>query len=89
MLGRNSSCNITLYPENYFYPYRWCDSGPIFKKNGTNGISKINETFSLHFYGKMSAENRVYIKDDSIFEIQAMQNCHLTYNLVNISKSFF
>jgi hypothetical protein len=79
-------CNdLIIYPKNYFFPYTWYnpDLADLFLKNARIDISRIIDSYSIHFYGKMSTDNyRVGINDFSLYEYLAAHNCPLVYEHV-------
>ncbi len=73
-------CNITIFPENYFYPINWASAGILFKKNKTDQLkSFIKETYSLHHYGKVSSFNKIDLYGNSILYSEARKKCPVTY----------
>ena len=61
----------------------------MFDKNGSIDIKRYINTFSVHFYGKMSEGIRVNMNDNSIYEYFAKKNCQVTYNHVLKNKLSF
>ena len=72
-------CNVNIFPPNYFYTYSFMDSNFLFESNQTLIISKFIDSFSVHFYGKITLDQVNLFKQYSIFEFFAMKNCPYIY----------
>ena len=82
-------CNdLTIYPEVFFYPYTYKNGGVdnLFRKNGTINVSKIIDSYSIHFYGSLSNKFHVGIHDFSMYEYLASQHCPVIYE--HVKKNF-
>lgn len=95
---KNSSSNkcndMVIYPEQYFYPYRYFDGqyNILFAKNGNKSLdlsSKLNDTYSVHFYGSLSIKLKARVNDNSVFSKLAEQNCESTYDYVKSNRLLF
>jgi hypothetical protein len=73
-------CNITIFPENYCYPFKYYNSEPnlIFAENGEKEVSRLMNTYSLHLYGKFS--NSLKIRNNSVYEFFSKQYCKATFS---------
>jgi hypothetical protein len=73
-------CNITIFPENYFYPINWASDWILFEKNKTDQLrSFIKETYSLHYFGKVSSSKKIDLFGNSILDSEARKKCPVTY----------
>jgi mannosyltransferase OCH1-like enzyme len=83
-----SKCNdLFIYPESYFYPYRTYlyEFWKLFKKNGADDMSlweKLNNSFSLHYFGFMSSKMKVNVNDNSVLAKIAQKYCPVTFDYV-------
>ncbi len=75
-------CNVTIFPANYFYSYSFMHANFLFEKNQSLVISKFMDSFSVHFYGKISVDQKNLFKQFSIYEYFAMNNCPKTYETI-------
>ena len=74
----SKACNVHNYPVNYFYAVSWRDAGTLLSKNSSLlNSSKFDESFLIHFWGKMS--NNVQIGENSVYEFYAKKNCPLMF----------
>ena len=82
--------NLVIYPESYFYPYRYIDGKykDLFVKN-IKLNSKLNETYSVHFYGSLSYRLKAKPDDNSVFIKLAAKNCVKTYEYCRKNRLFF
>jgi len=79
--GKKNECDITIFPEDFFYPFKYYASQPklIFKENGLENISRLKNTYSLHLYGKIS--DNLIIQNNSIYENLSKIFCRATFKL--------
>lgn len=84
-------CNIVLFPQSFFYPYnyRHGDYKKIFEKNGELEISRLINSYSIHFYGKFSSIINVGINDKSLYEFLALTQCKNVYKRVKSDMTYF
>ena len=77
----NSSarCDLVVYPQQFFYPYNNYQLGYLFNKQAQLNVSAFMNTFSVHFYGKVSSKYKVKLKESSVYEYFSNQNCELVY----------
>ena len=79
--GNNEKkCDVGIFPYYYFYPYHWNEWKVLFEKNAKLVVSKFINTFSVHFYGKMSTNIEMKANENSLFEYFASINCPLAYS---------
>ena len=81
-----NKCDVGIYPSEYFYPYPWNEYKALFQKNATFMIKKFLNTFSVHFYGKMSGAEILNENENSLFEYFASSNCPLSYSQYILNK---
>ena len=77
--------DLIIYPRNYFFPYTWYDPdlADLFQKNAKIDISRIIDSYSIHFFGKMSTDKyHVGINDFNLYEYLAAHHCPLVYEHV-------
>lgn len=79
--NNRTKCGISILPEEYFYPYPWEKFELLFKKDGLIDIKKVTNTFSVHFYGKLSSN--FLAEQNSIYEYFAKNNCPYSYQFLN------
>jgi hypothetical protein len=80
-------CNVTIYPEGYFYQYTWYESEFLFAKNQRISLEKFIDAYSIHFYGKKSEMSSVQPRDSSVYDFFAKLNCPRVYAyLLSISS---
>ncbi len=83
-------CDITIFPENYFYPINWESAGLLFKKNKADQLkSSIKESYSLHHYGKLSSDKKIELYGNSTLDSEARKKCPVTYNKMIAENSLF
>lgn len=80
--NKTTSCDISILPERYFYPYSWEHLKELFVNNTTIDIKKITDSYSIHFYGKMSKNIIIRRGDNSIYEYFSKHNCPITYQFL-------
>ncbi len=73
-------CDVGIFPFYIFYPYRWSEWKVLFEKNTKLLVNKFLNTYSVHFYGKMSGGEMVKVNENSLIEFFASTNCPLTYS---------
>ena len=83
------NCNIYVYPQDYFYPYNNYQLTYLFDKKAMLNVSAFINTYSVHFYGKVSSKHLVRFKDDSVYQHFASSNCEITYSDVRKRKTIF
>jgi hypothetical protein len=74
------NCDVGIFPTQFFYPYTWYEFKILFEKNATVSIKKFFNTYSVHFYGKMSESKKMNKNDNSLFEYFASLNCPIMYS---------
>ncbi len=77
--NNNNDCNVTIFEEEYFYPIPWFLADELFESNGALAIRSFMNTYSVHFYSKMTGKLKV--QRNSIYEYFAKQHCPLISNL--------
>ena len=75
-----NNCDVGMFPTNFFYPYPWAQFKVLFEKNATLEIQKFLNTYSVHFYGKMSGLRELNKNENSLFGYFASSNCPLMYS---------
>lgn len=91
-LNTNSTekkCNINIYPQEFFYPYNNHQLEYLFDKNSILNISAFINTFSVHFFGKVSAKYKVSLRDSNAYELFASSNCETVYAELKHRKFLF
>ena len=90
-LGRTKCSDLVVYPEAFFYPYTYVhgDMKKLFEKNAMLDVSRLIDSYSVHFYGSLSKDLVVHINDKSVYEYLAAQNCPVTYNHVKQNSITF
>lgn len=83
--------DLIIYPETFFYPYTYKNGELeiLFRKNAFINISKIIDSYSIHFYGSLSNKYQVGINDFSLYEYLAAQNCPIIYEHVKRNEIKF
>jgi hypothetical protein len=86
-----SECNLTIFPERYFYPFSWesPELPQFFAPNSNVSMDMIADTFSVHFYGSITSKFEVKLGDDSFYEQLAASNCPRVYEHVKASSFKF
>jgi lactosylceramide 4-alpha-galactosyltransferase len=81
IMQERSKCNLTIFPERYFFPYSWQspDLPKLFKPNHTISKDKLVDTFSLHLFGKFTSVMKVKPGDRSVYDVLALENCPRVY----------
>jgi hypothetical protein len=87
----DKKCDLTVFPQRFFYPYSYesPDLETMFNKNSSFSISRLADTFSVHFYGKLSSEYRVKPGDHSIYDFLASSHCQVVYEYVKLNGLLF
>jgi hypothetical protein len=75
----NSMCDVNIFPYNYFYPINWMGAEELFKHENSIPIKVFKDTYSVHFYGKMSSTQTVNWQENSIYEYYSSFNCPFIY----------
>jgi hypothetical protein len=83
--------DLIIYPEVFFYPYTYIngDLDELFRKNAVVNISRIIDSYSVHFYGSLTNKYHVGIHDFSLYEFLASQNCPIMYDHVKKNEIKF
>lgn len=92
--NRRSSCDVTIFPEEYFYPFRYIDDeykGLFVPGKLIDAASKLVNTYSVHYYGFKSKDMKVSTRQvpASFFAYLAACNCELTYRHLDINGLLF
>jgi lactosylceramide 4-alpha-galactosyltransferase len=84
-------CDLTVFPQRFFYPYNYepLDFGTMFKKNSNLNTKRLADTFSVHFFGKISSEYKVKPGDYSIYDRLAYSHCQVVYEYVKLTGLLF
>ncbi len=77
------NCDILIMPQHYFYPYTWENITYLFKKNNEISIKQLIDTYSIHFYGKLSQHILTRPGDNSIYDYFAKLNCPFSYEFLD------
>lgn len=80
------TCNISLYPQNIIYPVSWIDKDLLFQHNSSLNLTKFLNTYSIHFYGKLTYKYKIVKNENSIYEYFAKKHCPVSYTTY-LSKS--
>jgi hypothetical protein len=83
------SCDLVVFPQEYFYPYNNYELTYLFDKKAQLNVSAFINTYSVHFYGKMSYKYDVTLNDNSVYEHFASGNCELIYRKFRAGHSTF
>lgn len=77
----NSSlkCDLVVYPQEFFYPYNNYQLNYLFNREANLNVSAFMNTYSVHFYGKVSSRYKVKLKENSVYEYFASNNCEIVY----------
>ena len=96
MFVRNSSqsssehCDITIFPENYFYPFKYFNETKLLiTNNGLSSKERLKHTYSLHMYGAFTRLETVELNGNSLFDYAARKNCPATYKYMLIHRLNF
>ena len=82
--------DLTIYPENYFYPYNYrANMNELFASNAKLDIRKLSDTYSLHLYGKFSDTFKIRPGDASIYDFLAQMHCPLVHNYLKANNRLF
>lgn len=87
----DNNCDFGLYPESFFYPYNYRDDAfkLAFKTNSQLDLSRLINSYSIHFYGKFSSKLRVKLGDYSLYEFLAMTQCKRVYREIEHNLKYF
>ncbi len=61
----------------------------LFRVNLNLNINRLVDTFSFHYYGKMSADFKIRPGDANIFDFLAASHCQLVYEHVKANGLLF
>ena len=75
----SDACQLVVFPQEFFYPYNNYQLTYFFDKNAQLNVSAFVNTYSVHFYSKVSSTYKVRYKQNSAFEYFASQNCEVVY----------
>jgi lactosylceramide 4-alpha-galactosyltransferase len=75
------SCDVSIYPHKYVYPYHWLYGGYLMKHYAYLRVKKFIQTFSIHFYGKISDKFDVEKYEGSVYEHYAVEHCPISYRI--------
>ena len=70
----SSKCDLVVFPQNFFYPYNNHQLDYLFDKDAQLNVSVFMDTYSVHFYGKVSSNYRIKIRKNSVYEYFANNN---------------
>lgn len=90
----NNPCDVTVFPEKFFYPFRYIDDEyrVLFEKNGgkfVDAASKLTSAYSVHYYGFKSKDLKVSTRETTFFGFLAACNCELTYRHLDSNGLLF
>lgn len=94
-MNKNHKCsNIQIFPEKYFYPLFLTERNylNIFDKNTTSNEKywkAINNSYSMHYFGKISAEKHSKADDKSFYSVLASIYCDYTFDYVKKNNLVF
>jgi lactosylceramide 4-alpha-galactosyltransferase len=76
-----SKCNLTIFPERYFYPFSWLspEVPEMFAPDSNISMDKIVDTFSIHFYSSFTSKFKVKPGDGGFYDLLAASNCPQVY----------
>lgn len=105
LTDKTTSCDFSLFPKNYFAPFKWIRWKNLFKENHRLEVAKFLNAYSIHFYSKLSKHADVHLGSNSIYEFYSKMNCPVFYenflpliappqesvlsDFLNLIKSFF
>ena len=80
--GKCNKTELEILPQSAFYPVSY----PSWKTLVTPGeysgaLSKIQDSYIVHFWNKLTGNTVVNIGDNSFYDIVANKNCPLLYNV--------
>ncbi len=78
-LSKNLTCDTSIFPYNYFYPISWISANQLFQHDSSISIKDFIDTYSVHFYGKLTSNQPVNWQENSIYEYFSSFNCPLVY----------
>lgn len=87
-LNNTHKCaDLRVFFQNFFYPFLWQnkDYKKIFEKNSKDNDDlkrAVSNSYSIHYYGKLSSFNEAKPGDNSFFSFIAKKYCSVTYNYV-------
>jgi lactosylceramide 4-alpha-galactosyltransferase len=86
----NKCSDLVIYPQRYFYPFNWFDDmDKWFESNSTLVINELIDTYSVHFYGKMSNEHKVTPGHSNLYDFLAASHCQRVYDHVRANRLVF
>ena len=75
--------DLIIFPKSYFFPYTWTgELEKLFEKNALINVTKIIDSYSVHFFGALTEKYKVSIHDYSLYEYLATQHCPNVYEYV-------
>ena len=92
---KHKCANLTIFPQSYFYPilYEYFDAlKDAFVENSTFDElywKAIENSYSIHFYGKLTSLDVTKPSDKSFYGELASLYCDFTYNYVKENNLFF
>ena len=86
--------DLILFPESYFYPFAYVrgEHEKIFKPNSSldfDLLAQVKDSYSFHFYNKISSSFQAKPNDGSFFTKIAAANCEHTFNYVKQNNLVF
>jgi hypothetical protein len=94
-LNSSHKCaDLRVFPQQYFYPFLYHNGEfeKIFEKDSKNTYylkKATSESYSIHYYGKLSSNFKPKPGDNSFFSSIAEEHCSFTYNYVKENNLTF
>lgn len=94
-LNNTHECSdLRIFPQHFFYPFLWHNQEfkNIFEKNSKDNhvLNKaVSNSYSLHYFGKLSSKFEPKPGDNSFFSSIAKKYCSFTYNYVKKNNITF
>ena len=91
----NKSCpGLTLFPEEFFAPFRYYDGelkAAMFETNSMNAVdmSKLTQAYTIHYNGHLTKDVRISTKENTLFGLLASSNCQFVYDYLNSRNLLF
>jgi mannosyltransferase OCH1-like enzyme len=89
--SKNEPCDVVIYPREFIYPITWIKYNfrLLFIPDSSLNASTFINTYSVHFYGKLTTKYKVKPNDHSLYDYFASYNCPYVYSGVKYGDKLF
>jgi hypothetical protein len=79
--NREQSCEVIIYPKEFIYPVSYIEEKYylLFAANSSIDILTYMDSYSIHFFGKISDALKLKANQYSIYEYFAVNNCPIIH----------